>query len=130
MKGALNFSRAVIISERVSVCRYVGYALTTKWEGSRERMQIIGFDMGGTSTDVSRYAGSYEHVFESTTAGAACCHLGSPILHACMADPRPIYVAQPGVISFNIFNRHCAHSAPQKAAPQNGCMRKEVIVVS
>lgn len=32
-------------------------------------MQIIGFDMGGTSTDVSRYAGSYEHVFESTTAG-------------------------------------------------------------
>eukprot|EP00878_Enallax_costatus_P023937 GHUV01025504.1.p2 GENE.GHUV01025504.1~~GHUV01025504.1.p2 ORF type:complete len:105 (+),score=20.49 GHUV01025504.1:111-425(+) len=32
-------------------------------------LQIIGFDMGGTSTDVSRYAGSYEHVFESTTAG-------------------------------------------------------------
>lgn len=32
-------------------------------------MEIIGFDMGGTSTDVSRYAGSYEHVFESTTAG-------------------------------------------------------------
>ena len=32
-------------------------------------LQVIGFDMGGTSTDVSRYAGSYEHVFESTTAG-------------------------------------------------------------
>lgn len=32
-------------------------------------MQVIGFDMGGTSTDVSRFAGSYEHVFESTTAG-------------------------------------------------------------
>ena len=31
--------------------------------------QVIGFDMGGTSTDVSRYAGSLEHVFESTTAG-------------------------------------------------------------
>ena len=30
---------------------------------------IIGFDMGGTSTDVSRYAGNYEHVYESTTAG-------------------------------------------------------------
>ena len=52
-----------------AVCRYVGYALTTKWEGSDERMQVIGFDMGGTSTDVSRFAGSYEHVFESTTAG-------------------------------------------------------------
>lgn len=25
--------------------------------------------MGGTSTDVSRYAGRYEHVYESTTAG-------------------------------------------------------------
>lgn len=32
-------------------------------------MQIIGFDMGGTSTDVSRYDGSMEHVLESTTAG-------------------------------------------------------------
>ncbi len=30
---------------------------------------VIGFDMGGTSTDVSRYAGRYEHVFETTTAG-------------------------------------------------------------
>jgi 5-oxoprolinase (ATP-hydrolysing) len=28
-----------------------------------------GFDMGGTSTDVSRYGGRYEHVFETTTAG-------------------------------------------------------------
>lgn len=32
---------------------------------------MIGFDMGGTSTDVSRFAGSYEHVFESTTAGVS-----------------------------------------------------------
>lgn len=30
---------------------------------------VIGFDMGGTSTDVSRYDGSFEHVFESITAG-------------------------------------------------------------
>ncbi len=29
----------------------------------------IGLDMGGTSTDVSRYAGAYEHEFESVTAG-------------------------------------------------------------
>ncbi|XP_017054245.1 5-oxoprolinase [Drosophila ficusphila] len=44
----------------------VGYALT----GSRETdLPLIGFDMGGTSTDVSRYAGIYEHVIESTTAG-------------------------------------------------------------
>ncbi|KAK9815723.1 hypothetical protein WJX72_008572 [[Myrmecia] bisecta] len=49
---------------------YVGYALTTRWEGvDASKQQIIGFDMGGTSTDVSRFAGSYEHVFESTIAG-------------------------------------------------------------
>jgi N-methylhydantoinase A/oxoprolinase/acetone carboxylase beta subunit len=52
------------------LCRYVGYALTTQWEGQEaSKLQMIGFDMGGTSTDVSRFAGSYEHVFESTTAG-------------------------------------------------------------
>jgi len=50
--------------------RYVGYAMTTQWDGKdHSRLQMIGFDMGGTSTDVSRYAGEYEHVFDSTIAG-------------------------------------------------------------
>jgi 5-oxoprolinase (ATP-hydrolysing) len=31
----------------------------------------FSFDMGGTSTDVSRYGGSWEHVFETVTAGIA-----------------------------------------------------------
>lgn len=30
---------------------------------------VVGFDMGGTSTDVSRFGGVFEHVFETTTAG-------------------------------------------------------------
>ncbi|CUM64554.1 uncharacterized protein PRCAT00002161001 [Priceomyces carsonii] len=34
-----------------------------------EKTPIVGFDMGGTSTDVSRYAGHYEHVFRTITAG-------------------------------------------------------------
>ena len=34
-------------------------------------MPVIGFDMGGTSTDVSRYDGSLELVFETITAGVA-----------------------------------------------------------
>ncbi|XP_022924406.1 5-oxoprolinase [Cucurbita moschata] len=34
------------------------------------RKPLIGFDMGGTSTDVSRYAGSYEQVLETQIAGA------------------------------------------------------------
>ncbi|KAK8038210.1 5-oxoprolinase [Apiospora phragmitis] len=29
---------------------------------------VLGFDMGGTSTDVARYAGFLEHIFESTIA--------------------------------------------------------------
>ncbi|KAF2742710.1 hypothetical protein M011DRAFT_472032 [Sporormia fimetaria CBS 119925] len=46
----------------------VGYALTSY--DPETRIPVIGFDMGGTSTDVSRYgAGRYEHVFETTTAG-------------------------------------------------------------
>ncbi|KAF4904044.1 hypotheticall protein [Colletotrichum fructicola] len=47
----------------------VGYAQTS-WD-DEERRPVIGFDMGGTSTDVSRYAGVYDHVFETTTAGIA-----------------------------------------------------------
>ena len=31
--------------------------------------QVIGFDMGGTSTDVSHYSGDYERVFETEVAG-------------------------------------------------------------
>ena len=30
---------------------------------------IIGFDMGGTSTDVSHYAGEFERAFETQVAG-------------------------------------------------------------
>ncbi|KAK6455239.1 5-oxoprolinase [Scheffersomyces xylosifermentans] len=34
-----------------------------------KKIPVIGFDMGGTSTDVSRYAGEFEFSFESITAG-------------------------------------------------------------
>ena len=47
----------------------VGYAKTTF--DSTKRTPVIGFDMGGTSTDVSRYSGHLEHVFETVTAGVA-----------------------------------------------------------
>lgn len=45
----------------------VGYAQTCF--DKKAPTPVVGFDMGGTSTDVSRYAGSLEHIFESTTAG-------------------------------------------------------------
>ena len=50
----------------------VGYAVTAYHHqlcGGCQRLPVIGFDMGGTSTDVSRYTGEYEHIFESTVAG-------------------------------------------------------------
>ncbi|TFY73636.1 hypothetical protein EWM64_g10376, partial [Hericium alpestre] len=45
----------------------VGYALTS-WDEER-KTPIIGLDVGGTSTDVSRFSGRYEVVYETTTAG-------------------------------------------------------------
>ncbi|GAD95409.1 hypothetical protein ANI_1_1666074 [Paecilomyces variotii No. 5] len=45
----------------------VGYAKTSY--DPKDGTPVIGIDMGGTSTDVSRYAGQLEHVFETTTAG-------------------------------------------------------------
>jgi len=44
----------------------VGAACTAAMGGFEK---IIGFDMGGTSTDVALYAGSYERAFETTVAG-------------------------------------------------------------
>lgn len=46
----------------------VGYSQTLF--GLETEKPLIGFDMGGTSTDVSRYAGSYEHVIETQISGA------------------------------------------------------------
>ncbi|KAJ7968290.1 5-oxoprolinase [Quillaja saponaria] len=46
----------------------VGYSQTLF--GIETEKPLIGFDMGGTSTDVSRYAGSYEQVLETQISGA------------------------------------------------------------
>uniref|UniRef100_A0A6Q2ZDL2 5-oxoprolinase, ATP-hydrolysing n=1 Tax=Esox lucius TaxID=8010 RepID=A0A6Q2ZDL2_ESOLU len=57
-------SRAVLSGPAGGV---VGYAVTSY--DPAQKKPVIGFDMGGTSTDVSRYAGQFEHVFEAATAG-------------------------------------------------------------
>ncbi|MDR3526061.1 MAG: hydantoinase/oxoprolinase family protein, partial [Rhizomicrobium sp.] len=44
----------------------VGAARTAEAAGFAK---VIGFDMGGTSTDVCLYAGAFERVFDSTVAG-------------------------------------------------------------
>jgi 5-oxoprolinase (ATP-hydrolysing) len=53
----------------------VGAAETAKSAGFTK---VIGFDMGGTSTDVSRYDGSFEYLFEERFQGK---FLLSPMLH-------------------------------------------------
>ena len=60
-----NGSRAIISGPAGGV---VGYAVTTSSEEETGK-PVIGFDMGGTSTDVSRYDGSFDHVFETSISG-------------------------------------------------------------
>lgn len=57
-------SRAILSGPAGGV---VGYASTAYDKETKQ--PIVGLDMGGTSSDVSRFAGSYEHVFETVTAG-------------------------------------------------------------
>ena len=53
----------------------VGAVRTTAMAGFEK---IIGFDMGGTSTDVSHYAGDFERAFESEVAGI---RMRAPMMH-------------------------------------------------
>lgn len=62
--SSFSGSRAILSGPAGGV---VGYAMTTAFKDAK--LPVIGFDMGGTSTDVSRFSGKYEHVFETTTAG-------------------------------------------------------------
>ncbi|KAF1759611.1 hypothetical protein GCK72_016078 [Caenorhabditis remanei] len=57
-------SRAILSGPAGGV---VGIATTAYKE--TDKKPVIGFDMGGTSTDVCRYSGHLEHVMETTTAG-------------------------------------------------------------
>ena len=61
-----NFSglKAILSGPAAGV---VGFA-STSWDPT-EKTPVIGFDMGGTSTDVSRFDGHLEHVFGSKLAG-------------------------------------------------------------
>ena len=61
-----NFSglKAILSGPAAGV---VGFA-STSWDPI-EKTPVIGFDMGGTSTDVSRFDGHHEHVFGSKLAG-------------------------------------------------------------
>jgi 5-oxoprolinase (ATP-hydrolysing) len=53
----------------------VGIVKTAAMSGYR---RLIGFDMGGTSTDVSHYDGEYERSFETMVAGV---RMRAPMIH-------------------------------------------------
>ncbi|OAL46694.1 hypothetical protein IQ07DRAFT_590232 [Pyrenochaeta sp. DS3sAY3a] len=91
----------------------VGYAQTS-WD-SEEKCPILGFDMGGTSTDVSRYAGVYDHVFETTTAGIS---VQSPQLD--------IHTVAAGGGSILTWKNGLFHVGPESASAHPGpaCYRK------
>ncbi|MCH2176806.1 MAG: hydantoinase B/oxoprolinase family protein [Lentisphaeria bacterium] len=57
--------------------------------------QVIGFDMGGTSTDVSHYAGKFERSYETTVAGV---RIAAPMLdiHTVAAGGGSILFAESG----------------------------------
>lgn len=56
----------------------VGYVTTStqsqlqeEGKSEQETRPVIGFDMGGTSTDVSRFHNTFEHIFETEIAGTS-----------------------------------------------------------
>ncbi|KAK6622554.1 hypothetical protein RUM44_002366 [Polyplax serrata] len=106
-----NGSRAVLSGPAGGV---VGYAVTSYSKESQK--PVIGFDMGGTSTDVSRYAGSYEHVFESNTAGVTI-----------QAPQLDINTVAAGGGSMLFFRNGLFQTGPESAGAHPGpaCYRKE-----
>ena len=89
----------------------VGYAVTTDLG-----QPVIGFDMGGTSTDVSRYGEDYELVHETETAGV---RIQAPQMH--------IKTVAAGGGSRLFFRNGLFEVGPESAGAHPGpvCYRKE-----
>ena len=89
----------------------VGYAMTTDLG-----QPVIGFDMGGTSTDVSRYGDDYELVHETETAGV---RIQAPQMH--------IKTVAAGGGSRLFFRNGLFEVGPESAGAHPGpvCYRKE-----
>ncbi|XP_075985169.1 5-oxoprolinase isoform X2 [Anticarsia gemmatalis] len=105
-----NGSRAILSGPAGGV---VGYAMTSYQKETG--LPVIGFDMGGTSTDVSRYAGSLEHVHEATTAGVTI-----------QAPQLDINTVAAGGGSMLMFRSGLLVAGPESAGAQPGpaCYRK------
>lgn len=92
----------------------VGYSKTCY--DPKNNIPLIGFDMGGTSTDVSRFGdGKLDHVFETTTAGVT---IQSPQL-----DINTVAAGGGSILS---FKNGLMHVGPESASSHPGpaCYRK------
>lgn len=92
----------------------VGYSRTCY--NPENPIPLIGFDMGGTSTDVSRFGdGKFDHVFETTTAGIT---IQSPQL-----DINTVAAGGGSILS---FNNGLMQVGPESASSHPGpaCYRK------
>jgi len=90
----------------------VGAVKTSEMAGFQ---QIIGFDMGGTSTDVSHYNGEYERTFETEVAGV---RLRAPMMS--------IHTVAAGGGSILVFDGSRYRVGPQSAGANPGpaCYRR------
>src|SRR6266567_3266325 len=77
--------------------------------------QVIGFDMGGTSTDVSLFAGEYERVFNAQVAGVR--------LRAPMLDIHTVAAGGGSVLHFD-GSRYRAGPDSAGADPGPACYRR------
>ncbi len=84
-------------------------------DGLEGATQVIGFDMGGTSTDVSHYAGELEREFDTQVAGV---RMRAPMLH--------IHTVAAGGGSLLQFDGSRFRVGPQSAGADPGpaCYRK------
>ncbi len=77
--------------------------------------QLIGFDMGGTSTDVSHYAGAYERSFETEVAGVR--------MRAPMMDIHTVAAGGGSILSFK-DGRYQVGPESAGANPGPACYRR------
>ncbi|SOH94803.1 5-oxoprolinase (ATP-hydrolysing) [Monaibacterium marinum] len=77
--------------------------------------RLIGFDMGGTSTDVSHYAGAYERSFETEVAGVRLC--------APMMDIHTVAAGGGSILSFR-DGRYLVGPESAGADPGPACYRR------
>ncbi|WP_448191162.1 hydantoinase B/oxoprolinase family protein [Azospirillum sp. sgz301742] len=90
----------------------VGAVRTAKMAGFD---RVIGFDMGGTSTDVTHYAGDYERGFETVVAGV---RMRAPMMH--------VHTVAAGGGSICVFDGARFRVGPESAGANPGpaCYRR------